>query len=1508
MALPGWLRPDILANNNWAGNAIHGPRALLPAPRQLPNPPELIQGNRSITTIPPAAGAIPLPGHPMAPLYISAVAPNVLVQHLPNNFTPTGNLLPAKLRQLQLLREFIGLDAAGNSPNLAVKVHAFGITRLTLTLPRTKFNGLVMDLSNGPMAAGGPISTNPERIAAALMCIMANTFDPRRPMIQSHLYQDNAEPHPDINRPGEINIPGPYWNGPPPAGTEIDGMPINPAQTRVEFLDHNQRYPGYTRPGHPDQLDPPPGALAALINNPTFLRGYHLIGKLLAPQRPPPPIAPMGVITRGMAAAAAAAAAGMPPPTIHPLAPIYPGADLYAALYQSFSINRPRQTVIVGGIPRVTQNFIPLRQNTPDYLKHLFRAVLQSIQYVRDAASDGPNQYATIGRIVMFFADLTHDGPNHLAEDRDGYARPLRWVGCNDKSWDLKEKLGGRLLISPRSSSNQHNCLFACLRYGRKIFLKNNLHVVGDGQDFFQRNDEMYQAVVEGVRVENRVMRQLLGLDSTQPINFASQPLMDRVGSLLKTSFTMVDAITGEEIRKVSVPGSLVEVQLMFFAPSIDSAVGHVKYVGGVLIPKQTCAGCGKVFTVKHSCEEKRRSYVKYQKAFQPPTDMFDVHRPDGILVDLKYSINYDEQVIYFDFETYRQKDDYEFQDGEGDDKHIVYSVGYWDGSINILHGETCLDVFLERLQELPAETVRYSDKKSKLQPIYLVAWNGARYDFKILLNHIITSPLWSRCVSCKDVVLNNNKLMRFTFTFDELDKEFTVFDPVLWIGSSLSAACEAYKINSDDAKGVFPHKHMVNAASLEDHLSLAELNDFTKYFQNDRKKVRQDPWTETKLVKLGIHPSEEGRYALKKIHDYYLRNDVISMKQICSMFFTSLDLLFNAVSFKYLTISQFTFAQFARHAKHIGQIFNPNDNCEYDFFKAAVYGGRVYPVQHYYESPQIDLAQLLGPNWQKETFGNGDIIPNNSGITFESLQEYAYERDVTSLYPWAMSENNYPVGRHVLLTQEKIAHINLFLKDRRGQRTALQPMIVHVKYVPNPCLNHPVLPRRKAGNEAGLVWDLMPSEGVYTSVELEMACMTWYELEIISGYEWPNTANIFKDHITKTFEIKAQGESEGNAVKRSIGKLMSNSTFGKLLQTSLNTTVKIVRTKAELLAAARDYTIEDIIFVNDGTVLLKCSRLETAYSRPYHLGAFVLSWARWRMFQNQVLLQPETLLPPEAFTTEMLRRSLQSTYKYTDTDCMYLENGHNTLIEGDNLGELKDESQGSGSGKIVFAIFLGKKQYMYICMTKKNTLKIVMRCKGISEPFLLFSDYVAARYDRCYSRLTVNEEAIKSHGVSNFFSVTSTTTSRTFNKTPFSSRLPIDLETLTLKPYSCHTIPHGHVLDTFKHGEYWWNKYQDSEDFELDGFTWATRKNAEKEADAAEHFRLRRKRALETHDRNIIDAGELESAMLDEEDYNGQQQQEDLEEEETGYIKVNRRRNMAAASTYLDCEAEEDD
>lgn len=368
---------------------------------------------------------------------------------------------------------------------------------------------------------------------------------------------------------------------------------------------------------------------------------------------------------------------------------------------------------------------------------------------------------------------------------------------------------------------------------------------------------------------------------------------------------------------------------------------------------------------------------------------------------------------------------------------------------------------------------------------------------------------------------------------------------------------------------------------------------------------------------------------------------------------------------------------------------------------------------------------------------------------------------DVSSLYPSSMAFHPYPTGGHSevcgseldLMTEcgrEFVRRIDLenfgygILESRIADLKSCDhwPVagIFYIKYVPNQRLAIPVLPRKVKNM---LLWDLISAEGWYNSVDIENAVCMGYDVEFVRGYQWFETAPVFKDVILDLYDIKAKAESEGDATLRSIAKLLMNSMYGKMLQKPINEFSGLVYNDYDLSLFMKHYLwtgfesigIDNLCMLvhgihrpkepEDGSRIVQWdeeSNVETSNGtksnstwlgeQPVQLGSFILGYSRRIMLQYFCAANPSM--------------DVSSTAYYTDTDSIFLSNEQFCSLERqgfvkDGLGFLADDFKGAIG---IEAYFNNPKSYLVTKIKKSKgkepaQLYSQIKAKGIAKSCL---------------------------------------------------------------------------------------------------------------------------------------------------------------------------------------------
>lgn len=795
---------------------------------------------------------------------------------------------------------------------------------------------------------------------------------------------------------------------------------------------------------------------------------------------------------------------------------------------------------------------------------------------------------------------------------------------------------------------------------------------------------------------------------------------------------------------------------------------------------RQFCSLCGRVYYYEHKCRNRnRRLYYEAHGNGQKEKGLYEEFNPDSELQTL-FEVYREEERIFFDLET--------FQDENRE--HIPYACGYWiQGEYRADYGADCLDHFIFTLCELEPnliETEKNGRQHYCYKPYVVLAWNGSKYDFKILLSYIV-----KRCseaalfVEIEDVIMTNNRLLTFGLKKKGETKIFVKFiDAVSFIPSSLDSACKNFIPSFDNKKTLFPHKLI---RGFDDVFSVVpvELYNDPEYYFTDREKKE-----------ILEHPLEtdDGFVDIETVSRDYLQRDVLAMKEVIDRFFVLVREELNINPESFVTLSQMSCSIWYQQCPYKHELYMCENMSEYEFIRQAVYGGRCYPTKHRFVSSDINFADYDGefPNYffplqEMEKWKHGEIIPNVWDLKYNEVKDYLIEGDVTSLYPYAMVNFEYPVGKTKTLTSDECEQLT-----RHIQNGNLFPLgIYEVQIIPNKFMTQPTLPRR-GENGIGLNWNLQDLQGTYTSVDLNNALKDGYELfKVMRGIQWTQSRYIFKSYIEMAYKLKQRGEDEGNAVLRLFGKLINNSLYGKMLQKIMSSTVKICYDTH----STDDFLLNNFwhyhTHLSEGISVMVGEKKEAVYKKPAYLGAFILSYSRQIMRNYYIMLDPY-------YGTPEVKKSLEETCYYTDTDSLYL---HSSQDDGrirwsDEIGGLKNESV--KTGKQLASFFLGNKTYAYLYITSKDEIRVCLHCKGISQRNMNFASFVRAADEPWFQEKIVHQNSIKTYGVAeseDFLKVKSVDTHRTFNKTSFCNRFHV-CKDLTPAFMTTQTLPHGHAFD----------------------------------------------------------------------------------------------------------------
>lgn len=378
-----------------------------------------------------------------------------------------------------------------------------------------------------------------------------------------------------------------------------------------------------------------------------------------------------------------------------------------------------------------------------------------------------------------------------------------------------------------------------------------------------------------------------------------------------------------------------------------------------------------------------------------------------------------------------------------------------------------------------------------------------------------------------------------------------------------------------------------------------------------------------------------------------YLRSDVIGLrKAFCLM---------NADNFQkttlnlsnFLSTSHLAYDCWKEKMRDVDYDIVLMNKAESDFCRQAVYGGRTHPNKKHFMSQQYE--KILA----------GEIS------SIDQIDDYCVDLDVVSLYPTAMHQNKYPVGKHYHTDYEQKGFFGVYECEVVCPKNILTAQI----------------PRK----ENGLIWDLEDRKQVLTSVDIDRARSYGYEITCGKGIYWRKSEYIFKDYIDEWFEVKAHAKKGSPA--RALAKLMLNSLYGKMIQKPIIEKTELVKTRSEMYSILNNNIVTNITEVNGTDYLYftfhsKFEKvLDETVTKPGHIGAFILAYSRNIMSEYIRKLNPE--------------ESMDKLFYYTDTDSLQTHCSTVKNIEkdfGKQLGQLDNDL--GDNAKIVRGIWVAPKLY----------------------------------------------------------------------------------------------------------------------------------------------------------------------------------------------------------------------
>lgn len=683
------------------------------------------------------------------------------------------------------------------------------------------------------------------------------------------------------------------------------------------------------------------------------------------------------------------------------------------------------------------------------------------------------------------------------------------------------------------------------------------------------------------------------------------------------------------------------------------------------------------------------------------------------------------DNLLFFDLETLFLPEEAE--------QAKVYAVGYyqyWDRTYNAFFGRQAMDQFISYLSQLD-------------RGVILIAYNGARFDFVILVRELIIrqTPLY-----VNQFMINKSELLSFTIHHRERPKvQHKIWDLYKFTLSSLSAACKSAGVPLQ--KSTFPHDFITSWDSLDYQGPLPEEHLFPPNSGEILAEWRRN------------HP--DNHYNLREESLTYLRIDVLAMAQLFEkQQATMLEIL------KDLNLSEFHLTAFISASQISNQLglyyyqrnkitlYPPSDIYADMLYRSGYTGGPVSYMKRHFRSAQFErVSKLLEEGRGREAY--------------EAVDDYLIYLDVTSLYPTVMIQFYYPFGMPFFLLPQVLAEFNQHLAAGRPQ-VLFEPWEPYMRidlihgsnrpqdyFFPADVFRLPPMERLVCS-----YWDVTftppqdtrfpyhmtkTNSGKIHSFLYPRQRQWFYSPDIYAMYRrgytihevhniitWNSFGRIIRDNMNAGKELKERGTREKNNVLRSFGKVFVNSYYGKQGQIPNDKEFEIIHSLRDLGKFVSKNVVQDstLFTKEDGSNVWMLKGVTRARALPTnklpYIAAMVTAYSR--MYMSEHIFRPILEGEPDPEKAQIY---------YTDTDSAMIHKDclrhlHPDLIvdptgkRPELFGQLKDDIakeskhyetlKTSEPIKPLELIVLAKKVYYLTFLLPDGTVEATQACKGITD------------------------------------------------------------------------------------------------------------------------------------------------------------------------------------------------
>ncbi len=340
-------------------------------------------------------------------------------------------------------------------------------------------------------------------------------------------------------------------------------------------------------------------------------------------------------------------------------------------------------------------------------------------------------------------------------------------------------------------------------------------------------------------------------------------------------------------------------------------------------------------------------------------------------------------------------------------------------------------------------------------------------------------------------------------------------------------------------------------------------------------------------------------------------------------------------------------------------------------------------------------------PKCREELLHREPLNPRDSyyGGRTETIECYREARgnerfhyvDVTSMYPSVMRDSEYPVGPPTVLKKHRDVMIPVHQLFGVAKVKISSPEHMHL----------PFLPIRSENGK--IKFGLGTFVGTYTSIELQHAVDLGYVIhEWYEQWHYPGkSGTLFREYINTFFEMKKKAKEEGNNGMAALSKLLLNSMYGKLAESSANNKqTKIINTYEDLSSLLFGKFKEVAVnLVNERVGYATITKSQTVVENPSTnvlVASFITSYARSKLYMEGYHV-------------------LQDKMMYADTDSLiYRSPNGEHLIPLDTDGELGLWTSELEDEDDFFYSFVssGPKSYALLSVSEKGNM---VKQKGFS-------------------------------------------------------------------------------------------------------------------------------------------------------------------------------------------------